>query len=61
MQKIDDVVRIKPGEIVTISPSPEQNGSRVVTRQNQIFYVKETPEDIEASIFLFFKELNGEF
>ena len=60
MQKIDDVVRVKPGEIMSIAPASE-GGSRIVTRQNQVFYVKEYPEDIETKIILFFEEMNERF
>lgn len=60
MQKIDDVVRIKPGEIVSIAPASD-GGSRIVTRQNQVFYVKEYPEDIESRILLFFERMNERF
>ena len=50
---------IKPGEITSISPSPD-GGSRIVTRQKQLYYVVEAVIDVEASIRLFFKNLKGQ-
>lgn len=50
---------IKPGEITSISPAPE-GGSRIVTRQKQIFYVTEDTRDVETSIVVFFEELENE-
>lgn len=57
LQKLDDVARIKPGEIVSIMPSPD-GGSRIVTRQQQVFYVLELPEIVETMIFNFFEKIN---
>lgn len=53
-------VLIKPGEITSISPAPE-GGSRVVTRQKQIYYVIEEMDDVEITIRMYFKKLKGEF
>lgn len=52
-------VMIKPGEIVSFSVAPE-GGSRVVTRQKQVYYVTDEMVDVEAMIILFFKKLKGE-
>ena len=60
MQKTGGKLLVKPGEITTISPAPE-SGSRVVTRQSQIYYVIEPIEDVEAMIRIYFKKLKGEF
>ena len=45
---------IKPGEIVSFSAAA-QEGSRIVTRQNQIFYVKETTDEVDQLITDYFK------
>jgi len=50
---------IKPGEITSISPAPE-GGSRIVTRQKQLFYVAEEVKDVESMILLFFEKLEDE-
>lgn len=53
-------VLVKPGEVTSISPAPE-GGSRIVTRQRQIYYVTEPVEDVEAMIRIYFKKIKGEF
>ena len=60
LHKNDQEAFIKPGEITSISPAPE-GGSRVVTRQKQIYYVVESVRDVESMIRIFFKKMNGEF
>lgn len=48
--------KIKPAEIVAISPAPK-GGSRIVTKQGQLYYVIDEPCDVEARITLHFKNL----
>ena len=52
-------VFVKPTEIVSISLAPE-GGARIVTRQNQIYYVSESVEDVHSTILLFFREIKNE-
>lgn len=60
MHKNDEPLYVKPGEITSISPAPE-GGSRIVTRQKQVYYIVENVIDVEATIRIYFKKLKGEF
>jgi len=60
LHKDNGDVLIKPGEITSISPAPE-GGSRVVTRQKQVYYVVEPVKDVESLIRIYFRKLKGDF
>lgn len=49
-------VFIKPGEIISMSEGSD-NGSRLVTRQNQVYYVKQDVLEVDQMIKRFFIEL----
>ena len=45
---------VKPSEITSVSPAPK-GGARIVTRQNQTYYVNETVEEVQEDINDFFE------
>ena len=53
-------VLVKPGEITSISPAPE-GGTRIVTRQKQIYYIVEEQSDVDVMIRIYFRKIKGEF
>lgn len=60
MQKNDGAAFIKPGEIVQFSLAPE-GGSRIVTRQEQIYYVSQNPDQVIQMIDEFFEKIKGDY
>ena len=59
LHKSTGSVMIKPGEIVSFSPAPE-GGTRLVTRQKQVYYVTEEMDEVNAMIEIFFKKIKGD-
>lgn len=55
MQKSLDPVRIKPSEITSFSVAPE-GGTRIVTRQKQVYYVTEKLVEVEDKIDKYFNQ-----
>lgn len=58
MQKNNGPAFVKPGEITSFTIAPE-GGTRLVTRQKQVYYIAEDIDEVDEMIKEFFDEIHN--